>query len=196
MDPLSIAFGLAQFVPGLVRWISGDDKSKAAQYAQTAIDVAKSVTGKGDGQEALVAIQANPELASKMQLAMQEHERAWWQEETKRLSEINATIRTELTSGDAYVRRMRPTWGYAMCVAFTTQMLAVTYSIIIEPQYTAEIVTALGSLSIIWSVGLSVLGVYVWKRSDEKQANAPGASRTRPLGAGLLNAVGALRGGK
>jgi hypothetical protein len=80
-----LALGLASAVPGLIRWISGDDKSKAAQYAQTAVDVARQVTGKDDPAEAVAAIQANPELALKLQLAMMDHERAWWAEETKRL---------------------------------------------------------------------------------------------------------------
>ena len=34
--------------------------------------------------------------------------------------------------------------------------------------------SALGSLSAIWGVGLSVLGMYVWKRSDEKKVLSSG----------------------
>ncbi len=33
MDPITIALGLAQFVPGLIRWIGGDDSEKAAKVA-------------------------------------------------------------------------------------------------------------------------------------------------------------------
>lgn len=61
MDPLTIAFGLAQFAPQVIRWISGSDK--AAEAAQKVVDIAKTVTGKPEGEAALAAIQADPNLA-------------------------------------------------------------------------------------------------------------------------------------
>lgn len=94
MDPISIALGLAQAVPGLIRWISGDDKSKAASVAQTALDVARRVTGKDDPAEAVAAVQRDPALAKELRLAMMDHERAWWTEETKRL-ELDARDRAD-----------------------------------------------------------------------------------------------------
>ena len=66
MDPITIALGLAQVVPGLIRWISGDDSSKAAQVADQVIGVAKTVTGKASGDDALAAIKADPALAAEI----------------------------------------------------------------------------------------------------------------------------------
>jgi hypothetical protein len=34
------------------------------------------------------------------------------------------------------------------------------------------VIGAMNSLSMIWTVGLSVLGVYVYKRSEEKKASS------------------------
>lgn len=91
--------------------------------------------------------------------------------EAKILSEINQTIRAETQSEDRYVRRMRPTFGYILAITWFAQMLAVAYVIALEPEQAGNVIGALGQLSAIWTVGLSVLGIYVYKRSQEKTAN-------------------------
>ena len=84
------------------------------------------------------------------------------------LAEVNATARIEAQSEDPYVRRMRPTFGYVMALTWALQMAAVAWAIVVEPKDAGRIVEALGALSLMWSVGLSVLGVYVFKRSADK----------------------------
>jgi len=44
---------------------------------------------------------------------------------------------------------------------------------------TLSIITAMASLGTIWSIGLSVLGIYVYKRSEDKRVSAriPGADK-------------------
>lgn len=68
MDPISIALGLAQFVPSIVRWVAGD---KAADAAQTVVGVAQAVTGKTTGPEALAALQADAAAQRAFQDRMQ-----------------------------------------------------------------------------------------------------------------------------
>lgn len=85
------------------------------------------------------------------------------------ISQINASLRTEVASNDWYVRRMRPTFGYIMAATWGAQMLALAYTIIARPSEAGGILNAMEGLGLIWSVGLSVLGIYVYKRSDEKR---------------------------
>ncbi len=59
MDPISIAFGLAQYAPQILKWITGDDKS--AKVAEKVVDIAKAVTGRADGVGAMEELKANPE---------------------------------------------------------------------------------------------------------------------------------------
>jgi hypothetical protein len=90
------------------------------------------------------------------------------------LSEINQSARAELASADPYVRRMRPTFGYFMAITWAAQMLALAYVIVFETDKAGFVLQAMGSLSGIWAFGLSVLGIYVYKRSEEKKsAQAP-----------------------
>jgi hypothetical protein len=71
---------------------------------------------------------------------------------------------------------MRPTLGYIMAVTWAAQMLALAYTILVNPAASGEVIDSMSSLSTIWSVGLAVLGVYVYKRSEEK-----GVKATAPL---------------
>lgn len=89
------------------------------------------------------------------------------------LSEVNTTIRQELKDEDKYVRRMRPTFGYLMALTWAAQMLAVAYVIVFDTAKSVIVLNGMGSLSVIWTIGLSVLGVYVYKRSEEKKVKPP-----------------------
>jgi hypothetical protein len=169
MDPITIALGLAQFVPGLIRWISGDDSAKAASVAETAIAVAREVTGKTSGADALEAVKADPAIAQKLQQAWLVHDLALAREETRQLAEINATMRAEITSGDGYVRRWRPTFGYAVALTWTATMGAVSWAIIAQPTQAPTIIAALVNTAPIWGIALAVLGVSVVKRSQDKK---------------------------
>lgn len=85
------------------------------------------------------------------------------------LEQINQSLREEVGSDDAYVRRMRPTFGYLIAITWAAQMLALAYVIIFETEKASIVIEAMESLGTIWAVGLSVLGIYVYKRSEDKK---------------------------
>lgn len=85
------------------------------------------------------------------------------------ITEINTSLRSEIASSDPYVRRMRPTFGYLMAVTWAVQMLALAWVIIDDPAQAAAVLEGFAALGMIWSVGLSVLGIYVYKRSEDKR---------------------------
>ncbi|GAA4401297.1 hypothetical protein [Quisquiliibacterium transsilvanicum] len=73
MDPISLAMGLAQFAPQIIRWVSGSDK--AEQAARQVVDIAQAVTGK-PGPEAVEALQFDAKLALEFRRAVMDHELA------------------------------------------------------------------------------------------------------------------------
>lgn len=91
------------------------------------------------------------------------------EKDANKLSEINQSLRAEVMSEDKYVRRMRPTFGYFMALTWAAQMLGIAYVIVFDTQRSGEVLSAMSSLSAIWAVGLSVLGIYVYKRSEDKK---------------------------
>ncbi len=91
------------------------------------------------------------------------------EERASTLSEINKSLRNEVASGDKYVRRMRPTFGYLMAFTWAAQMFGIAYVIIFDTEKAPYVLNAMASLGAIWGIGLSVLGVYVYKRSEDKK---------------------------
>lgn len=87
----------------------------------------------------------------------------------KMIDEIHKSYRAELASQDKFISRMRPTFGYVLALSWTLQMGVIVYILLTEPARASEVIASFGSLTTMWSVALSVLGVYVYKRSQEKQ---------------------------
>ena len=52
-------------------------------------------------------------------------------------------------------------------------MFSIAYVIVFETNQAALVIEAVQSLGTIWAVGLSVLGIYVYKRSEEKKMDTP-----------------------
>lgn len=87
------------------------------------------------------------------------------------LAEINTSLRAEIGSEDKFVRRMRPTFGYLMAFTWAAQMFGLAYVIVFQTEKAHVVLNAMESLGTIWAVGLSVLGIYVYKRSGEKKGS-------------------------
>ena len=179
---------LAQLgLPLLVRaanWGLGKLDSPVAQVASEALGEVETALGAGSIAPEQVA-EANRHIEA---MAAIDAGR-----ERDILGEINATMRTEARSEDAYVRRWRPTFGYAVALTWTVQMAGLTYAVIATPEYAAEILAAIGSLSLIWGVALSVLGINVVKRSQDKAVQA-GLDLPTGLGGRLAGTIFGGRG--
>ena len=92
--------------------------------------------------------------------------------ETARLAEVNRTMRAEYGSSDAFVRRWRPLFGYMIALTWGLQTAAIAITMVFEPEYAAEIVNAVVALTSMWGVALSVLGINIVKRSQDKAVAA------------------------
>lgn len=68
MDPITIAMGLAQFAPGIIKLFTGSDK--AENVAAAVVGVAQAVTGAATPAAALAQIQADPVKVMEFQQAM------------------------------------------------------------------------------------------------------------------------------
>ncbi|MDP2697572.1 3TM-type holin [Thalassospira sp.] len=82
---------------------------------------------------------------------------------------VNRTIRAEVGSEDAFVRRWRPSFGYAVALTWVMTMGAIAAAILLTPHEAPAIIAALVNTSPIWGIALGVLGVSVVKRSADKR---------------------------
>ncbi len=151
-------------IPVVISVIAAALKKIDSPLTQSAADALGKIEGAIQSGEisAEQIAEANRHAEKITELEMQHHQAT--------LSEANKTIRSETASGDAYVRRMRPTFGYMMAMTWAAQMMAVAYVIVFETEKSAFVLNAMGNLSAIWAMGLSVLGIYVYKRSEEKRS--------------------------
>jgi hypothetical protein len=65
MDPISIALGLAQFAPSIIKYFTGSEK--AANVAQQVVGIAQTVTGAQTPEQALEMMKANTAMAAEFQ---------------------------------------------------------------------------------------------------------------------------------
>lgn len=72
MDPITIAMGLAQFAPQIIKWVTGSDKAEAA--ASKVVEIATAVTGQPSGDAALKAIATDPNLAMQFRQSVMANE--------------------------------------------------------------------------------------------------------------------------
>ncbi|MCM0018520.1 MAG: holin family protein [Tagaea sp.] len=161
-------------LPLLVKWVGGAlgrVEHPAAKAASDALgQVGEAISGARIPPEDIK--EANRSLEALAKLDSDDYRET--------IRETNATMRVEAQSEDAYVRRMRPTFGYVMALTWAVLMGAVAWIVVTAPGEAAGVVAAIGELSLMWSVGLSVLGVYVYKRSSDKARKA-GVEPGNPL---------------
>lgn len=143
-------------LPILVKTVTGALEKLPNATAQSAAAALKNMDINLDETK-----EANRHIEKMSELESEEYKTA--------ISEVNASLRAEIASNDPYVRRMRPTFGYLVAVAWFFQMVAVGLVIIEQPEKASAVTAAISNLDTIWTVGLSVLGIYVYKRSQEKK---------------------------
>jgi hypothetical protein len=146
-----------------------------------------SALGVKDTPDAIATALANdPKAALKLRHLETKHieqmRRLQLESETARLTEVNKTMRAEAAADDPFVRRWRPTFGYAVALTWVVQAIAIAYAMIAAPTNASNIINAVTALTPMWGIALAVLGVNVAKRSQDKQVLAG----QQPLG--LLNA--------
>ncbi|EGR4262723.1 hypothetical protein DDO82_01980 [Vibrio cholerae] len=88
------------------------------------------------------------------------------------ITEQHKLMVAELNSDDAYVRRWRPTFGYAVCLAWTSLFFGIAGLMLFHPEFTEQAFTGAAKLTALFSVALTVLGLNIHKRSQDKQISA------------------------
>lgn len=150
-------------LPVLVALLGGALSKVDNPVAQGAADALNQL------EDAIASGTMTPEEAAEANRHLEKMEELKGQELAAIISEINQSVRAEVASNDPYVRRMRPTFGYLMAVTWAMQMGALAYVIVFDTARANIVLQAMESLGTIWAVGLSVLGIYVYKRSEDKR---------------------------
>lgn len=86
--------------------------------------------------------------------------------------QTHQTIRAELATEDKFKSYWRPAFGYAMVLSWLMVWGGIMFTIFSDPANANLVINALSSTTVLWGVALSVLGVQIHKRSQDKQVAA------------------------
>ena len=117
----------------------------------------------------LKQLEAEHEVELK-QLAF-EHAKLESEERKLAMTQQHATMQAEIASNDPYVRRWRPTWGYSMCAAWVLLFLSLAVVMMFHPEHAAKVVNSVVAMTPLFGIGLTVLGINIHKRSQDKQVS-------------------------
>ncbi|WJT10852.1 3TM-type holin [Vibrio harveyi] len=123
--------------------------------------------------DALVKIK-QMESDERTQLRTLTYRHAELESEERKLSIVqqHKTMQAELKSEDAYVRRWRPTFGYAVCLAWSLLFFGLFIVMVITPEKAAEVINSVVAMTPLFGIALTVLGINIHKRSLDKQTQA------------------------
>jgi len=91
--------------------------------------------------------------------------------QTEQIKIVNETMLAEMKSEDWISRLWRPAFGLSFCLVWTLHGLAIGHALFLR-QY--DIVARIPDLTVFYGVAGAVVGVYAWRRSDEKLAGVAG----------------------
>ncbi|WP_018124961.1 3TM-type holin [Desulfovibrio oxyclinae] len=182
--PLLPLLGLVPEVVGMFT-----DDEDVTRAAETASNVARTLTG-ADDESAVDALKADPALLMEFQTRMRQFAMQEMQEQTKRLRQINRTMRTEYESANTYKTGWRPAVGWVLAFSFLIIVLAVVVPWVwftfddpsqVSPmlESAARLIGALNNPIIAMA---AVLGVLIKKRSDDKHAAIDAPDKGGTLG--------------
>jgi len=173
---------VAKYAPSVASALGGP---VAGGITSGAADMVTGMLGIENTPEALVAATEDPEKRNELIRINNDHkrelenmrldaEKARMQEETKRLSETQQTIRTELGSESTYRAGWRPFAGWVLAGSFMLLNAAMGYAIVTDPAIVGDPEFTGMLIWLIVSQG-ALQGVNIKKRSDDKALAAGGS---------------------
>lgn len=144
--------------------------ANALGVENTPVAIERALQNNPDAMVKMKALEYENEVSLK-ELAFK-HAELESEERKVALTQLNATMQIELASNDPYVRRWRPTWGYSMCVAWVLLFFGLTVVMIAHPEKATAVVNSIVALTPLFGIGLTVLGINIHKRSQDKQVSA------------------------
>ena len=119
MDPVTIALGLAQFAPQIMRFFGAGEKSTAV--AEKVVGIAQTVSGAKSPAEALEALKQNQELAAKFQEAVLAADTA--------LEQAYLADRSDARKRDIQVRQLTGGYNWRADVMILACVAAIIYMV-------------------------------------------------------------------
>jgi len=179
MDPISIALGLAEFVPSLIGWFTGDDKD--ADKAEKVLAIAKTFAGTNEGEFSAI-LRSDPEAAIAFQKSVMNLQIELAREDTKQMQTVNNSMQAEGKSEHWMQWSWRPFNGYAFGISLfllyvlpaLINMGFAIFHVVDGIDNVPRVIVITGVPEFVLVAWGAVLGVTAWRRGQEKLAKVAG----------------------
>lgn len=159
--------GLSMLVPAVSGLLKKD--STASKTIEMLSTTAMAITGAGTVDMALEALKSDPAKLAEYKQSVNDHAATMYEAENDRIEIANKTYRIELASKDWYVRRMRPTFGYALVYCILVMFTSVAVTAIAKGTDDAvDLIEAYAKMKWIFVAGFATISVYINNRTKEK----------------------------
>lgn len=172
MIALTTILAIAKFAPAVVGLLTNNKTS--TQAAQLVSQTAQAITGTTDDEAALEVLKNDPDKVIEYKNAMNEYAATMYELENKRAETVNNTMHLEAANKSRYVRYMRPTFGYAVILMMMSMFFNITRVIGKDLDQAIKMIEAYASMEWVFVAMLAAIGVYITKRSKDKNPNALG----------------------
>lgn len=170
---LPIVLALARYAPSVVGLLTKD--KTASQAAELVSKTAQAVTGTDNDDAALEALKNDPKLVLEYQQSMNAHVASMYEEETKRINMVTETMQLEAANKHAFVRNMRPLFGYTVIYCLFMTFNTVLYTLLrYGPEDAIKVIGSFSKMEWVYVAMFTAIGVYIKKRSDDKNTNRLG----------------------
>lgn len=171
---LPLAGLIMNAIPSIVGLFGDEDAEKTAGKV---VDIAKTVTGLSDPDEAVQAAVKDPALLKQIEVQAHEYRLEQLKAETLVVKEVNATMRAETQSEDPWSRRWRPFWGFVSAVAFGLVALAISGVLVMmawqdTASFIAQLPAVVSSMAALFGIPAAILGVASWHRGKMQRIKA------------------------
>lgn len=170
---LTTLLAIAKFAPAVVGLLTNDKTS--TQAAQLVSQTARAITGTSTDEAALEVLKNDPAKVVEYKNAMNEHTATMYELENKRAETVNNTMHLEAANKDRFVRWVRPLFGYTVIYCMFMMFNTVLYTILKHgPEDAIQVIIAFSAMQWMIIAMLSAMGVYISKRSKDKNPGALG----------------------
>lgn len=210
---LGVLTGLLSVAPSIVSLFRGKDEKGKNDIANDVINIAKTVVGVDDEEQALQALKTDPELATRFREQVLEYHVQMRELDVQQLETVNKTMRMEYQVGGNvknfwqfllafWKSGWRPYWGWISGTSFGAIFLGMlaliwraidikegTVDVTGAVQLTNGLATLIGSATTLFGIALVVLGVSIRERSKDKRSAQGGGSEDSGGLGGLMSAI-------
>lgn len=133
-------------------------------------DVIEAIAKQGDSEQLLIA--AEQEHRTQLTALLIEERKAETAAQVQAVQSVNLTMREEMKAEGWFFRSWRPLAGWVVVLCFAAVVFNGLVLLWVRPEHIRYLIEFISGTTLLWTFAFAIVGVYVHKRSVDKQLEA------------------------